>query len=93
MNYPILIDLNSKVKQRKSELISVRICLPRVFVRLTKVRCEESMHMHYSIHTKEILKNTPFILLTSGEQSPNSRTRHLKNIEQKSKVFTFGMPT
>ena len=46
-----------------------------------------------SIHTKAIPKNTPFGLLNSGETSPSINGKTLKDTQQTTKVFPFGMPT
>ena len=45
------------------------------------------------IHTKTILKTTPFGLLNWGETSPSINDKILKDTQQITKVFPFGMPT
>lgn len=49
--------------------------------------------MALSIHTKEILKTTPFGLLNSGERSPSINVKTSKDTQQATKVFPFGMST
>ena len=46
-----------------------------------------------SIHTKAILKTTPFGLINSGEASPSINGKTLEDTQQTTKVFPFGMPT
>ena len=45
------------------------------------------------INTKETHKTTPFVLFNSGETSPSFNGKTLKDIQQTTKVFPFGMPT
>ena len=49
------------------------------------------MHMPPSIHTKEILKTTHFDLFNSGETIPSINGKTLKDTQQTTKFFPFGM--
>ena len=79
--------------QRQSERENELIFHIGIILRFTKVRHEGSMHMPPSINTKAILKTTPFGLLNSGETSPSINGKTLKDTQQTTKVFPFGMTT
>ena len=46
-----------------------------------------------SIHTEAILKTTPFGLVKSKETIPSFNRKAIKDTQQTTKVFPFGMPT
>ena len=51
------------------------------------------MHVPYPIHSEETLNTTPFGLLNSGETKPSINGKTLKDTQQTTKVFPFGMTT
>ena len=81
--------------QAKEKVNSFLYVFPylKIILRLTKVRHEGSMHMPPLIHTKAILKTTPFGLLNSGETNPSIDGKIFKDTQQTTKVFPFGMTT